>query len=234
MSQRINKLETIPRTTDGDGNPQVLRFEKFKSLTRTKGGHVDIYEARCGEQFFGYLYVTSDRYSLVWGNSSFEFEMPYMLMEFQFSNKETWRIIQLSPTLPFRKEKIDFYYQRATAGVFLHGEDGAREFEMLDERPDTKYTTELIEGSDATSRIAFARYDSVIVYGGELHRICFTAERLNQEANDGWELVVNMPRRIVLEGRTLGWAVANHESRESMGIMDCDKSSAELSKILSQ
>lgn len=230
MSQRINtQIDT--RKNQGDRIP--MRFEIFKSLTGTKSGHVDVYEVLCGDQFFGFLYKTSDMYSLVWRHSSFMFELPYTLIEFQFSDKETWRINDLSPRLPFRKEKRDFFYHSATASVFLNCEESAREFDMLDQRSTTKYTLELIEESNSISKVAFARYDSVIMYQGELYKICFTAERLNQEANE-WELVINLPRQIVLNPRSLNWAVDNHESGKLMPRMNFEASSAHLSDILSR
>jgi hypothetical protein len=236
MSQRIAKLQTVSRGTDGDGQVKVLRFEKFKSLKKTKGGYVDINEVRCGEQLFGYLYITSDRYSLVWRNSEgFKFDLPYLMMEFQFSGKPAWRINELRPIFPFRMEKKDFFYHHATASVFLQGEENAREFDMLDERAKTKYGSELVdEQPDSISRIAFARYDSEIMFQGKLYKTCFTAERLNQEANDDWEFVINLPREIVLNPLSLRWVVQNHELSESMQGMDFKTSRAALADILSR
>ena len=238
MSERITKPQTSIGKTTSNGNSKVLKFEPFKTLKKIKGGgHVEIYEAFYDTQFFGYLYTTSDRYSLVWRNSKdFNFELPYLLMEFQFSDKTAWRIDNLRPIyLPFRKEKKDFFYRDATASVVLHEEESAREFDMLDTTATTKYLSEFInEQPSSISRIAFARYDSEIMFQGALYKVCFTAERLNQKANDDWEFVVNLPRQIVLRPHSLQWAVENHESRELMQGMNLPASLAELSDTLSQ
>ncbi|HEU4714183.1 MAG TPA: hypothetical protein VFS76_21630 [Pyrinomonadaceae bacterium] len=214
----------------------MLNFEKFKSLRQTKGGYVDVYEVRCGDQFFGFLYITSDRYSLVWRNvAGFKFDLPYSLIEFQFSQKPPWRIKELHPSFPFRKEKPEFYYQNASASVFLQGQENAREFDLLDQPALKKYRSEFLDQQpDSMSRIAFARYDSEISFKSELYKICFTAERLNQEANDDWEFVVNLPRAIVLNPFSLRWVVENHEARAAMEEgTDFKASRAALSDILS-
>ena len=236
MNQRIAKLQPIPRKTDGDGQPGVLRFESIKSLKKTNGGVVEVNKVLYGEQFFGRLYITSDRYALVWRNSEgFKFDLPYLLMEFQFLGKPKWYIDEFSLIFPFRKEKKDFSYQHATASVFLQGEKGARGFDMLDEKAQAKYLSELInERPNSILRIAFARYDSEIVFRGNFYRITFTAERLDQEANNDWEFVINLPRQIVLNPRSLRWVVQNHESSESMRKMNLDASYSALSKILSR
>jgi hypothetical protein len=236
MSQRISKLQTVLRKTDGKGRDRVLSFEKFKSLQKTKGGYVDVYEAHCGDQFFGFLYITLDRYSVVWRNvTGFKFDLPYSLIEFQFSQKPAWRIKELRPGFPFRKEKLEFSYQHATASVFLQGEESAREFDLLDQPELKKYRSELLDQEpNSIERIAFARYDSEISLKGELYKICFTAERLNQEANDDWEFVVNLPRTIVLNPFSLRWVVENHEARAAMEEgTDFKASRAALSDILS-
>ena len=105
---------------------------------------------------------------------------------------------------------------------------------MLDEKAQTKYRSELIDKhQDSISRIAFARYDSEIVFRNHFYRITFTAERLNQEANNDWEFVINLPRQIVLNPRFISWVAQNHESSESMRKMNFDASYDALSKVLS-
>lgn len=156
-------------------------------------------------------------------------------MEFQFLGKPRWYINEFDLSFPFRKAKGNFSYQHATASVFLRGEESARGFDMLDENAQTEYRSELIdEQPDSISRIAFARYDSEIVFLGHFNRITFTAERLNQEANNDWEFVINLPRQIVLNARALNWVAQNHELSASMRKMDLKASYAALSKVLSQ
>jgi len=236
VSQRIDKPQTMGRKTNGLAHSEVLRFEPIKDLEKTKGGVVHVNRVLCGEQFFGRLYITSDRYSLVWRNSTgFKFELPYLFMEFQFLGKPKWYIKEFSLIFPFRKEKKNFSYQHAIASIFLQGEESARGFDMLDEKAQKRYCSELIDKRpDSISRIAFARYDSEIVFQIQFYKITFTAERLNQEANNDWEFVINLPRQIVLNQRSISWVAENHESSESMRKMNLDASYDALSKVLSR
>jgi hypothetical protein len=229
------KIQTTPRGTHRDGHTKVLRFERVRTLEQTKGGVVEVYEVVCGEQSFGYLYVTSDRYSLVWqGAESFEFDMPYSLIEHQFSGKPPSRIRDLRPLFPFRREKKDFSYHRATASVFLQGEETAQEFDLLDERTKMKYS-ELIDQQPAlTSRIGFARYDSEIEILTEGFEVCFTAERLNQDPGDNWEYVISLPRKVVLKPLSLRWVVEKHKLRELDQGINYRASIAGLSDLLYQ
>ena len=235
MSQRMPKTETILRGTRRDGHTKVLRFERFRTLEQTKGGVVQVYEVACAEQSFGYLYLTSDRYSLVWQGESFRFDMPYSLIEYQFSGKQPSRIRELRPLFPFRREKKDFSYHRATASVFLQGEETAQEFDLLNEGAKRKYGSELIDQQPASiSRIGFARYDSEIEILTKVFEVCFTAERLNQDTGDNWEYVISLPRRVVLRPFSLRWVVENHKLRELDQGIDYKTSIAGLSDLLRQ
>lgn len=236
MSQRMPRAQTTSRRTGRDGKTNVLLFESLRTLEKTNGGVVQVYEIVCAEQSFGYLYVTSDRYSVVWQNTErFKFDMPYSLIEHQFSNKSQWRIRELRPIFPFRREKKDFSFHRATASVFFQGAETAEEFDMLDESAKTKYRFELLEQQPASiSRIGFARYDSEIEFSGKAFEVCFTAENLSEQLSDNWEYVINLPRHIVLKAFSLRWLVENHKLRELDQGIDYRTSVAVLSDLLSQ
>lgn len=233
MSQRVPKIH-LPGGTHRDSHTKVLRFKRFRTLVQTTGGVVEVYEVACGEQSFGYLYLTSDRYSLVWqGADVFEFDMPYSMIEHQFSGKAPSRIRELRPLFPFRREKKDFSYHRAKARVFFQGEETAHKFDLLDERSKRKYEVELIDQQPAsTSRIGFARYDSEILFLAEAFEVCFTAERLNQDSRDKWEYVISLPRKVVLKPLSLRWVVEKHKLRELGPGIDYRTSIAVLSDLL--
>ena len=245
MSQRIPKVYVAP-SLDTDVASRVLTFKPFKTVDKDRGvsdksgnRQLRIYEVFYGNLIFGYLYVTSEQYSLVWKSSTgFKFELPYTQVELQFSNFPTWRINDLKPCLPLRNHPLEmkgYDNQKVTATLFLSGEDQVREFDLRDEKGKDAYRSELLDQQpESLSRIAFARYDSEILYRGEPQKICFTAERLSPEANDDWEFVINLSRRVVLNRRCLRWVVKNHESSKSMLKIDFAASHVALSGVLSR
>ena len=201
MNQRFRKTQT---TTTG---LRVLVFNPFKTVDKSEvvpdkpaKRQLHIYEALYGDDLvFGYLYVTSDQYSLVWRSSQgFKFEMPYTLIELQFSSFSTWRVTESKPSLPLRNHPMElkgYDNKKAIASLVFRGEDEVKEFDFRTETGKSTYQAELLGQPESVSRIAFARYDSEILFQGELQKVCFTAERITPEANDDWEFVINLSRR---------------------------------------
>jgi len=241
VSQRIPKVQTLHRKGN-EGPSGVLTFKPFKTVENEdepdKSGerHLQIYEAFYGKQIFGYLYVTADQYSLVWKSSGgFKFELPYTQVELQFSDLPTRRIYDKKLCLPVRNwaEKKCYENKRATVSLFLLGEDDVREFDLLDDKGRDEYMSEfVIRQAESGSEIAFARYDSEILFEEKHLNICFTAERMDPEANDDWEFVINLPRHILITPRSLRWAIENHELNEVKGEIDFKASRFELANIL--
>ena len=239
MNRRNPRVQTLPPIV-GD----VLTFEPFKTVDKVRGvsdesgnHRLQIFEVLYGKLNFGYLYLSADQYSLVWKSSEgFKFELPYTQVELQFSKFATSQIYRSKPCLPKRNHPMEFKgyeNQKVTATLLFLGEDKIREFDLRHEGGKESYRSELLDQqSESLSRIAFARFDSEILYRGEFLKICFTAERM--EANDEWELVVNLPRGIALNPRSLRWAVENHESEELMRRMDIEASHDALSRVLSR
>jgi hypothetical protein len=244
VSQRFRKTQTTERSAS-DTAARVLIFKLFKTVDKSQGvsdtlaeRQLKIYEVFYGELIFGYLYITSDHYSLVWRNvEGFNVELPFSQIELQFSNIQTWRIEQSKPLLPLRNHPMElkgYDNKRVKANIFFIGEDDVKEFDLLSENGKSAYRAQVVENPESISRITFARYDSEILFKGELQRVCFTAERIAPEASDDWEFVINVSRRIVLNPRSLRWVMQNHELRKSMLKMDFEASHIALSGVLSR
>ena len=223
----------------------VLVFSLFKTVDHSEGvpdkpGKSDllIYEALYGgDLVVGYLYVTSDQYSLVWRSSNgFSFEMPYTVVELQFSSVPTWRVIESKPSLPLRNHPMElkgYDNKKAIASLVFRGEDEVKEFDLRTELGKSTYRAQLLDQEGSVSNLAFARYDSEILFRGEPQNVCFTAERMT-EANDDWEFVINLSRANVLNPRSLRWVIQHHELSEAMLKMDFEASHVALSGVLSR
>jgi hypothetical protein len=219
----------------------ALQFKEIRQSVNGKSS-LALYEGTVNARVFVYLYLKPETCALVWRgprSPQCNTTLPFGFLDTQFGNMPKSKIDFIERSVPLYGSAMlhkGYKLLKCLATLFLTGENGGREYDLLSSTEPEKYRRAIVEKEDALARLTFARFDSVVKHKNrrtgkdENTSYSFTFEKsVAPTAGAEWEFSIRVPRDLEFKTATLVWIARHHFAKEMLQ-MDFEQSLAALSE----